>query len=224
MLVRQKDLGAAALAAIEPAAKSLSPTAAPSAQVKVLTTYKSALANAGKAEMAKALEPRLAKLETALDEEYLTKVPPFKPAKYAGRKEPGANRVAVMELFTGAQCPPCVAADVAFDALMKSYAPTDVVLLQYHMHIPGPDPMTNPDTIARWDYYREKFPDDMRGVPSTVFNGKPQAGGGGGDGERREEVRAVPRHPRQDAGAVHRREAGRVGEARRRQRDRDGRV
>ena len=64
----------------------------------------------------------------------------------------------MMELFTGAQCPPCVAADVAFDALVKAYKPTDLVLIQYHMHIPGPDPMTNPDTIARWDYYREKFP------------------------------------------------------------------
>jgi hypothetical protein len=179
VLVRQKDLGAAALAAIEPAARALSPTAPPETQVKVLTTYKAALANAGKAETAKALEPRLMKLEKALDDEYLQKVPPFKPAKYAGRKEPGANRVAVLELFTGAQCPPCVAADVAFDALMKSYPPTDVVLLQYHMHIPGPDPMTNPDTIARWDHYREKFPSVMRGVPSTVFNGKPQAGGGG---------------------------------------------
>ena len=178
-LVSQKGLGAAALAAIEPAAKALSPDAPPASQVKVLTTYKSALAGAGKAEQAKALEQRLMRLEKVLDDEYLRKVPPFQPVKYAGRKEKEANRVAVMELFTGAQCPPCVAADVAFDALLKSYAPTDVVLLQYHMHIPGPDPMTNPDTIARWDHYREKFPSDMRGVPSTVFNGKPQAGGGG---------------------------------------------
>jgi hypothetical protein len=48
------------------------------------------------------------------------------------------------------------------------------------MHIPGPDPLTNPDTIARWDYYRAKFPQGIRGTPSTVFNGKPEAGGGGG--------------------------------------------
>ena len=58
-----------------------------------------------------------------------------------------ANKVAVLELFTGAQCPPCVAADVAFDALEKSYKHTDLILLQYHMHIPGPDPLTNPDTM-----------------------------------------------------------------------------
>ena len=58
--------------------------------------------------------------------------------------------------------------------------PTDVILLQYHMHIPGPDPLTNPMTVARWDYYVEEFPSEIRGTPSTLFNGKPKAGGGGG--------------------------------------------
>jgi hypothetical protein len=119
-------------------------------------------------------------VEVRLDEEYLAKVPPFKPTPFAGRQDKAANQVAVMELFTGAQCPPCVAADVAFDALVKTYKPTELVLVQYHMHIPGPDPMTNPDTVARWDYYREKFPENIRGVPSSVFNGKPGGGGGGG--------------------------------------------
>jgi hypothetical protein len=69
---------------------------------------------------------------------------------------------------------------VGFDALARSYKATDLVLIQYHMHIPGPDPMTNPDTVARWDYYRETFPGAVRGTPSTLFNGKPAAGGGGG--------------------------------------------
>ena len=54
-----------------------------------------------------------------------------------------------MELFTGAQCPPCVAADVAFDVLGKTYKPSELVLIQYHLHIPGPDPMTNAATEAR---------------------------------------------------------------------------
>ena len=39
--------------------------------------------------------------------------PPF-----PGRKGK-SDRVALVELFTGAQCPPCVTADVAFDALRK---------------------------------------------------------------------------------------------------------
>jgi len=129
---------------------------------------------------AAATEATLAKLELALDVEYKKAVPPFKPAKYEGRKEKDANRVVVFELFTGAQCPPCVAADVAFDALEKAYEPKDLVLIQYHMHIPGPDPLTNLDSISRWDYYLKKFPEGIRGTPSTLFNGKPDAGGGGG--------------------------------------------
>jgi hypothetical protein len=68
-----------------------------------------------------------------------------------------------------------VAADVAFDALEKTYKPTDVVLLQYHEHIPGPDPLTNPDSENRLQYY-SKF---VEGTPTILFNGKPGAPGGG---------------------------------------------
>jgi hypothetical protein len=40
--------------------------------------------------------------------------------------------------------------------------------------------MTNPDTEARWAYYREKFGKQVAGVPASIFNGQPKAGGGGG--------------------------------------------
>ena len=143
--------------------------------LKVLATAQKA---AGKTDAA--IEARLAKVEGALDAEYVKKVPPFTPEKFAGRKDKEANRVVVMELFTGAQCPPCVAADVAFDALEKAYEHKDLILLQYHMHIPGPDPLTNPNTVSRWDYYLAKFPQGVRGTPTTLFDGKPSAGGGGG--------------------------------------------
>ena len=84
-----------------------------------------------------------------------------------------------MELFTGTQCGPCVAADVAFEALGRTYKPTELALIQYHMHIPGPDPMTNPADMARWKYYSKLFPSDIRGTPTVIFNGKPKPGGGG---------------------------------------------
>lgn len=174
-----KGFEKAALAAIEPIARQLDESYSVAVQSRVLTAYMMALEKNGKTSGAKALEPRINKLESILDAEFLAKVPPFKPETYAGRKEKSANQTVVMELFTGAQCPPCVAADVAFDALGTTYSHHDVILIQYHMHIPGPDPMVNPDTIARWDYYREKFPQGMRGTPSTIFNGKPEAGGGG---------------------------------------------
>jgi hypothetical protein len=180
LLVAQKGMESVALGAIEPIARGLSDGEKANTQVRVLSTFKTALEKTGKTNELAAIETRLGKLESALDAEYLANVPPFKPQAYAGRKNKDANQVVVMELFTGAQCPPCVAADVAFDALGKSYKHTDLVLIQYHMHIPGPDPLTNPDCMARWGYYREKFPEGIRGTPSTIFNGKPEAGGGGG--------------------------------------------
>src|SRR5262249_50650767 len=107
--------------------------------------------------------------------EYAKKMPPFKPDKFTGRKGK-SERVVLVELFTGAQCPPCVAADLAFDSLERTYKPTEVVLLQYHLHIPGPDPLTNKDTEARERYYSKS----IKGTPTILFNGKTDAGGGGG--------------------------------------------
>ncbi len=131
---------------------------------------------AGKDDIAAAADSRAKEIDAKLDAEYHEKVPPFKPAKYAGRKNAKSNRAVVMEIFTGAQCPPCVAADVGFDALLTTYKPTEFIGLQYHLHIPGPDPLTNLDTINRQEYYGE----DVGGTPSTFFNGKSAAGGGGG--------------------------------------------
>jgi hypothetical protein len=185
-LAAQPGLEAVAVAAIEPAAKAMTDDHPAATQSLVLSAYQTALAKAGKSDQAKAIGVRVAKLEEKIDAEYMVKVPPFKPAAFAGRKDQNANQVVMMELFTGAQCPPCVAADVAFDALVKAYKPTDLVLIQYHMHIPGSDPMTNPDTTARWDYYQKLFPYDpdtrtgIGGVPSSLFNGKVAGGGGGG--------------------------------------------
>jgi hypothetical protein len=129
----------------------------------------------GMEELAKDAEARHAKLEGRLDEKYLKIVPPFKPAVYPARKDPKANQVVLMELFTGAECPPCVAADVAFDALLATYKPAEFIGLQYHLPIPGPDPLTNDDAEQRQNYYAMV----IQGTPSTLLNGKFEAGGGG---------------------------------------------
>ena len=130
---------------------------------------------AGEADVARDAEARSARLESRLDEEYHKQVPPFKAETFSGRKNSKSDRVVLMELFTGAQCPPCVAADVAFDALLATYKPTEFIGLQYHLHIPGPDPLTNNDTLGRQNYYG----DEVGGTPATFFNGRSQAGGGG---------------------------------------------
>ncbi len=171
-LAGQKGLEGAAEGA---AAKLAKTEGAPASFVsRAMTARKAALDALGKTEEAKAVAVELVKLEERIDAEYLKAVPPFKPTAFAGRKEKDANRVVVMELFTGAQCPPCVAADVAFDALLKSYKPSELVLIQYHLHIPGPDPLTNADAVARAKFY------GASSTPSTFFNGAKAAAGGGG--------------------------------------------
>jgi len=145
---------------------------------------------AGMEDLAKEADARAAKLDLQLDAEYHHNVPPFKPTSYTGRKKTGANQVVLMELFTGAQCPPCVAADVAFDGLLQTYKPVDFMGLQYHLHIPGPDPLTTRDSLARQQYYGS----EVRGTPSTFFNGRSEAGGGGGMGNSEQkytEYRAI---------------------------------
>lgn len=126
-------------------------------------------------EDAKAFAPRLERLEVAAYTEHAKRPLDFILAKH--QRKNASKRAVLVELFTGAQCPPCVAADLAFDGLEKTYSSKDVVLLQYHVHIPRPDPLNNPDTDARFDYYAEAK--KVRGTPSSLFNGKPDASGGG---------------------------------------------
>jgi hypothetical protein len=97
------------------------------------------------------------------------------PEKFTGRKNPKGDHVVLVELFTGAQCPPCVAADVAFDALLETYQATELVGLQYHLHSPGLDPLTSKVSQARQEYYG----DDAGATPAIFFNGHPDAAGGG---------------------------------------------
>jgi hypothetical protein len=179
LLGAKKDYAAIAVGFAKQAADAMGSKANAERQDRVLTALAMAERNSGDTAAADATDAKLAALQTILDNEYLAKMPPFQPAKYEGRKAK-SDRAVVMELFTGAQCPPCVAADLAFDGLEKTYKPSELILIQYHMHIPGPDPLTNPGSEARWAYYRDRFKDDVGGTPTTVFNGKPKAGGGGG--------------------------------------------
>ncbi len=160
-----------------------------------------ALRRNGKVAEAKEHEAKVAKLREQLDREQVKKGLPFKPEPFAGRKGK-QDHVVLLELFTGAQCPPCVGPDMAFDGLVKSFKPSEVVLLQYHLHIPGPDPLTNADSEARAEYYG----DDVGGTPSLFIDGEVVSGVGGyaeHAGERYTTLRAdlqkelaVPAHAR----------------------------
>lgn len=126
---------------------------------------------AGKTDLLKRTQAEIAKLDDIIDAEYLANELPFTPNRYLGRTAKFANRVAVMEQFVGAQSHYCRDAEVAFHGLLKSYKPRDVVLIQYHLHINGPDPLANPDSIDRNDYYGKLIRGFSRGVNSSLFNG-----------------------------------------------------
>jgi hypothetical protein len=163
ILADQDGYGDVAVNFARRAERSLDPKSKLSHTKRVLEILATALKKAGKADDAKQVEERIAKLN-----------PTIKPMPYVGRRGK-SDRVVLVELFTGAQCPPCVAADKAFDALDKTYKPGEVVFLEYHEHIPGPDPLANAGTESRFRYYF-----GMRGgTPGIFFSGKDLAGGGG---------------------------------------------
>jgi thiol-disulfide isomerase/thioredoxin len=174
VLVAQEGLAPIAVEYARRTERLLEPTDEASIQVRVLEALAAALTKTNKADEAKEILARVDKLELKADQEFLKRVPPLTPDKYQGRKKK-SDRVVLVELFTGAQCPPCVAADLAFDALEKTYKPAEVILLEYHVHIPGPDPLTNPDAEARMAFYGR----EIEGTPTILFNGKSEAGGGG---------------------------------------------
>jgi hypothetical protein len=96
----------------------------------------------------------------------------FDPGRYApGERRTG--KVLLAELFTGAECPPCVASDIAFDALGEYYPRADVVIIEYHVHIPGPDPLTTNDSWNRYQMYRGG------GTPTAIIDGRESIVGGG---------------------------------------------
>ncbi len=127
-------------------------------------------------------------LEDRIDGAYLKKYPPITVEPFAGRKDTDNNQVILLELFTGTSCPPCVAADLAFEALGRAFNRSDLVLLQYHLHVPGPDPLTNADSEARAEFYK------VPGTPIIFVNGQ-ESGQPGGPrqkgAERYVEYRAI---------------------------------
>ncbi len=97
-------------------------------------------------------------------------VEPYKPA--ADWK----GKAVLAEIFTGSECPPCVGADLGFDGLLESYPSPYLAILEYHLPIPRPDPIMNPSTQLRQEYY------GVNSTPTVVIDGDKKIVGGGGRG------------------------------------------
>jgi hypothetical protein len=170
----QDGFAEVALAQARRAERMLADDAPVSAQMDVTGVVERALVKAGKADEAKKYAATLVKLEARDAADYAKSTLTFDTPEFKGRKAKG-DRVALVELFTGAECPPCVAMDVAFDGLVKTYKSADVVLLQYHIHVPGPDPLTSEAGMERGvTLFGERL-----SAPTALVNGKPVSRGGG---------------------------------------------
>lgn len=85
------------------------------------------------------------------------------------------NRIVLAELFTGSECPPCAGADEGFDLILQNYDRDEVVVLEYHIDIPAPDPMSTKDTHDRANYYMF----GSAAAPTAYFDGGEAYRGGG---------------------------------------------
>jgi hypothetical protein len=98
---------------------------------------------------------------------------PFHPGAFKP-PEDWKGKAVLAELFTGSECPPCVGADFGFDGLLESHPSKYLAVLAYHLPIPRPDPMMNPGTKKREEFY------EIRGTPTVMIDGARVPVGGGG--------------------------------------------
>ncbi len=84
-----------------------------------------------------------------------------------------SGRVVLLELFTGAECGPCVSSDLAIDLLSEVYPRSSLAIVEYHVHVPRPDPLTTDDSYDRYMHYGGS------GTPTVVVDGTQSFLGGG---------------------------------------------
>jgi hypothetical protein len=110
---------------------------------------------------------------------------PIKLNKYAGRKAK-SDRVVLAELFTASndKAKPCVPADAAAAALLKSYKPSEVAVLVYQQHMPETigNPLSSPESEERLEYYERQ----VQNLPALVLDGRFPVPGGGGPEDSQE--------------------------------------
>ena len=173
-LAAQPGFADVALAQARRAERMLTDTTPAAVQLTTQAVLAMSLSAAGKSAEAAKVEARVEKLEAKEYAEHLKAGPGFVPPP-AGIRDAKADRVSLVEVFTGAECPPCVAVDLATDAVSAVFPPTAVLVLNYHFHVPAADPLTSPDGLDRLAQYGDR----VRGAPAVFLDGKPGPDGGG---------------------------------------------
>lgn len=97
----------------------------------------------------------------------------FVKEKVPPRNADAGTSNVLLELFTGSNCPPCVAADLATAGIERVFDRKDVIVLRYHQHI-GHDQLCNADSEARFGLYYK-----ARATPTLLLNGRSVGSVGG---------------------------------------------
>ena len=90
------------------------------------------------------------------------------PAVEAGKQ----RREVLVEFYTNAHAPTCVAPDLALSALAHEYGPSQLVSLRYYVSTEDPDAFAAPEGAERMHYYVSNT------LPTTCLNGTPHVIGG----------------------------------------------
>jgi hypothetical protein len=126
----------------------------PTEALKKLWTEKHGNVDALDAHLAEVYRRETGELVTQIRES----APPLPPAD-------AGDHVVLLEFFTGAQMPACVAPEIAIDALAQSLPRTKLVALRFHQHIPGPDGLANQDSEDRFAFY------ELGRTPTVAIDG-----------------------------------------------------
>ena len=116
------------------------------------------------------LTPENVALRDQVDQLYRQLSP--NPVQVTPFERPPGGHTVLLEVFTGAGCPPCVASSYAVDAALERYRRQDLVVVMYHQNIPVPDPLSNTASESRWRDAGEP------GVPLMVIDGQAMTTGG----------------------------------------------
>ena len=169
LLADQEGYAEIALAQARKAERMLTDDDESIARLEVLNVLARSLTKSNKADEAKPYLAQIAKLELRDYQDYAKKNPSYKIEEFKGRKAK-SNRVALVELFSSAELPACAGFDLARDGVLRAYKSSDAIALTYHMNLKDAnDPLTNPDTVFRVNFYAAK----VKTGTLAFVNGKP---------------------------------------------------
>jgi hypothetical protein len=176
------DYAATALECARIAQDYLTDVGAEADQVRVLRVLTAAHGLSGQLAEARHAKARLDHLEETLDRKYRTEFPPLKVPLLADSAGKVGGQVVVLECFTSASCRQCDASYLAWDALLKSYKPNELIFLQHHVPHFGADLLANAGAETRWNWYIKAYPKAFQVTPAILLDGSPEPFAGHGHG------------------------------------------